>query len=68
MSCEILPFSVASYSCYSEQIEEDIKGEKDALEEAKAGITRMHKELGKLSDQVAAAEVFLSVFFLVFKC
>lgn len=62
-------FPVPKYNLYSlwliyslpvpvtEQIEVDIQGEKNALEEAKAGITRLHKELGRLSDQVAAAEV-----------
>jgi hypothetical protein len=48
--------------CYSEQIEGDIKGEKNALEEAKAGIVRLHKELGRLSDEVTAAEVCVKWF------
>ena len=42
---------------HSEQIESDIKGEKNELEEAKAGIAGLHKELARLSDQVATAEV-----------
>jgi len=44
----------------TEQIESDILGEKTQLEEAKAGIADLHKELDKLQDKVNLSEVGLS--------
>lgn len=41
----------------AEQNDGDIEGEKGSLEEAKAGIAKLHKELDKLGDEVAASEV-----------
>ena len=43
----------------AEQNDGDIAGEKESLEEAKAGIAKMHKELDKLGDEVAASEVLI---------
>ena len=45
----------------AEQNDGDIAGEKESLEEAKAGIAKMHKELDKLGDEVAASEVLILV-------
>ena len=42
-----------------EQNDADIEGEKESLEEAKAGIAELHKELDKLGDDVAASEVLI---------
>lgn len=44
----------------AEQNDGDIAGEKENLEEAKAGIAKLHKELDKLGDEVAASEVAYS--------
>lgn len=43
----------------TEQIENDILGEKTQLEEAKAGIVDLHKELAKLQSKVNLSEVRL---------
>jgi hypothetical protein len=43
----------------AEQNDGDIAGEKESLEEAKAGIAKLHKELDKLGDEVAASEVLI---------
>jgi hypothetical protein len=42
-----------------EQNDGDIEGEKESLEEAKAGLAKLHKELDKLGDDVAASEVLI---------
>lgn len=44
---------------HAEQNDGDIKGEKESLEEARAGLAKLHKELGKLGDDVAASEVLI---------
>lgn len=44
---------------FAEQNDGDIEGEKESLEEAKAGIAKLHKELDKLGDEVAASEVLI---------
>lgn len=43
----------------AEQNDGDIEGEKGSLEEAKAGLAKLHKELEKLGDEVAASEVLI---------
>ena len=43
----------------AEQNDGDIEGEKESLEEAKAGLGKLHKELEKLGDDVAASEVLI---------
>ena len=40
-----------------EQIEQDIQTSTKTLEDAKAALTKLHKELAKLKEQVAASEV-----------
>lgn len=42
-----------------EQNDGDIEGQKESLEEAKAGLAKLHKELDKLGDDVAASEVHI---------
>lgn len=53
-----------------DQIEGDIRGEKNDIHEAKAVIAKMNKELEKLSDQFSAGEVCSSFckskYYLVF--
>lgn len=44
----------------AEQNDGDIAGEKESLEEAKSGLAKLHKELDKLGDEVAASEVTYS--------
>jgi len=48
-----------SESYLAEQNDGDIQGEKDSLEEAKAGLAKLHKEVDKLGDEVAASEVLI---------
>ena len=43
-------------------MEKDIEGAKNNLEEARAGVAKLKKELSKLHDQVATSEVGFSVF------
>jgi len=43
----------------AEQNDGDIAGEKESLEEAKAGLAKLHKELDKLGDEVVASEVLI---------
>ena len=43
----------------AEQNDGDIAGEKESLEEAKTGLAKLHKELDKLGDEVAASEVHI---------
>jgi hypothetical protein len=42
---------------FAEQIEQDIETATNALEEARAGLAKLHKELKKLQEQLTASEV-----------
>ena len=53
-------FCVVDRIALAEQNDGDIAGEKESLEEAKAGLAKLHKELDKLGDEVAASEVLIS--------
>jgi peptidoglycan hydrolase CwlO-like protein len=44
------------HSCL-DQMEKDIEGAKKNLEEARAGVAKLKKELSKLNEQVATSEV-----------
>jgi hypothetical protein len=41
----------------TEQMEKDIEGGGAGVHEAAEGVTKLHKELGKLKDQLVASEV-----------
>jgi len=46
---------------FAEQLESDIAGEKEQLEEAKEGIEALRKDLEQLTNDIAASEVSQNV-------